>query len=267
MNVPIIQQNSSQNENKRANQALIVWVAFIFTAILINGTIPFVLGKDMHAWTASPLKDVLFSILCYSVIYLVVPLLLVKKWETVRQPGFLLPLIIACLAMTLRTYLRPVAVIAVLMIAYLHWRYNLSDLGFRSRGWRWDVIAILLMGLLGAARIFFSSGPLTFAPGSAFLGMLDRLFANPASTTENLFYFGFMTERLSARFGRGWTPLIIGLMYGLHEMTNPEYWYEGVFFPLIFIGVALFAMIYLWRRSAIVIWLGDGLGKFLNTLF
>jgi Na+-transporting NADH:ubiquinone oxidoreductase subunit NqrB len=76
-----------------------------------------------------------------------------------------------------------------------------------------------------------------------------------------------MTERLAPKFGRWWTPVLIGLMYMVHEMTNPEYWYEGMFFPIIFIGVAIFAMIYLWRRSVVVIWLGDGLGRFLINLF
>jgi hypothetical protein len=56
-------------------------------------------------------------------------------------------------------------------------------------------------------------------------------------------------------------------MYVFHEMTNPEYWYGGILFPVIFIGIALFAMIYLWRRNVIAIWLGDGLGWFLTRLF
>jgi hypothetical protein len=263
----MVQEKFLPDENQRASQALILWGVFIIAAILINRTVPFMLGKDMHAWTASPIKDVLFNIISYSGLYLVVPLLLTKKWETIHQPAFFLPLILAILAMTLRTYIRPVAAISVLLLAYLHWRFDLSDLGFRSRGWRGDLIAILLMGLLGSMRLLFSPDTFSFAPRAAFLGMLDRLFANPASTTENLFYFGFMAERLSSKFGMWWTPLIIGLMYVVHEMTNPEYWYEGVFFPIIFIGVTLFAMIYLWRRSVIVIWLGDGLERFLNILF
>ena len=257
----------SLDENQRANQALVVWAVFIITAILINGTIPFASGSDMHAWTASATKDVLFNILTYSGLYLVIPFILTKKWETVRQPGFLLPLIVAILAMTGRTYVRPVAAIAVVVFVYLHWRYDLSDLGFRSRGWRGDMLAVLLIALLAVLPTLLSPGPISFAPRAAFLAMLDRLFANPASTTENLFYFGFMTERLCPKFGKLWTPVIIGLMYLAHEMTNPEYWYEGVFFPLIFIGVALYAVIYLWRRSVIVIWLGDGLGRFLRTSF
>jgi len=261
------QTKTLPDANQRLNQALILWGVFMVAALLINGTVPFILGRDMHAWTASPIKDLLFGVVTYSGLYLVAPLLLTKKWETVRQPAFWLPLALAILAMALRTYLRPVAVIAVLVIAYLHWRYNLSDLGFRSRGWRGDLLAILLMGLIGSARLFLSSDPFVFAPGVAFVSMLDRLFANPASTTENLFYFGFLAERLSGKLGRWWTPLLIGLMYMAHEMTNPEYWYEGVFFPTIFIGVALFTLIYLWRRSVIVIWLGDGLGKFLSKLF
>jgi membrane protease YdiL (CAAX protease family) len=94
--------------------------------------------------------------------------------------------------------------------------------------------------------------------------MLDRLFANPASTTENLFYFGFLTDRLSSKFDRWWTPVMIDLMYGLHEMTNPEYWYERVFFPPVFVGIALFAMIYLWRWSVIAIW--GRIGKILESI-
>jgi Na+-transporting NADH:ubiquinone oxidoreductase subunit NqrB len=97
--------------------------------------------------------------------------------------------------------------------------------------------------------------------------MLDRLFANPASTVENLFYFGFLTERLSLKTGRWLTPLLVGLMYMAHEMTNPEYWYESMNFILPFVGVAIFAAIYLWRRSAVVIWLGDGLYRFVGNLF
>jgi hypothetical protein len=92
------------------------------------------------------------------------------------------------------------------------------------------------------------------------------LFANPASTAENLFYFGFLAERLSGKIGKRLTPLLIALMHTVHEMSNPEYWYEGVPFVLIYIGVAIITTIYLWRRSIIVIWLGDGLGRFLTGL-
>jgi hypothetical protein len=55
-------------------------------------------------------------------------------------------------------------------------------------------------------------------------------------------------------------------MYTAHEMTNPEYWYEGVFFPMIFVGVALFTALYLWRRNIVAAWLGDGLGRFVSNL-
>ncbi len=63
------------------------------------------------------------------------------------------------------------------------------------------------------------------------------------------------------------TPVLIGLMYMLHEMTNPEYWYEGMRFFLVWVGVAMTAIVYLWRRSVVVIWLGDGLGRLLSRLF
>ena len=153
MNISITQRKPLPDERRRANQALVLWGIFLTVAILVNGTIPFVLGRDLNAWTASPVKDVLFNLLSYSGLYLVAPLLLFKKWETVRQPGFLLPLVLAILAMMLRTYIRPVAAIAILAIGYLHWRYNLSDLGFCSMGWRGDAIAILLnRGLIEIQR-------------------------------------------------------------------------------------------------------------------
>jgi Na+-transporting NADH:ubiquinone oxidoreductase subunit NqrB len=93
------------------------------------------------------------------------------------------------------------------------------------------------------------------------------LFANPASSIESFFYFGFLAERLSHKTGRWLTPLLIGLMYSVHEMTNPEYWYEGMNFWLVFVGVAITAAIYLWRRNVVVIWLGSGLGRKVSRLF
>lgn len=249
-----------------ARQALILWGVYIILTILLNGTIPFLLGRDMKAWTFSPIKDVLINLVVYSFVFLVVPLILVKGWAIVRQPAFLVPLALAILAMTMRTYVRPVAGLAVFVLAWLHFRYDLSELGFRSRGWRHDVIAVLLIALLSGARRLFSSDPFSFDLVSALLAGLDRLFLNPASTTENLFYFGFLAERLSWKSGKWATALLIGVMYTLHEMTNPEYWYEGQFFPMILIGVTIFTIIYLWRRSVIVIWLGDGLGRFMGRL-
>jgi hypothetical protein len=58
-------------------------------------------------------------------------------------------------------------------------------------------------------------------------------------------------------------PVLIGALYTAHELINPEYWYEGMNFLLIFVGVALITGVYLWRRSVIVIWLGDGLRRML----
>jgi len=51
------------------------------------------------------------------------------------------------------------------------------------------------------------------------------------------------------------------------EMCNPEYWYKGMSFIFTFFGVALFTMIYLWRRNIVAILLGDGLNRFVPRLF
>ena len=92
------------------------------------------------------------------------------------------------------------------------------------------------------------------------------VLGNPASTTKTLFYFGFLTEQLSRRVGRRAVIPVVGAMYAFHEMTNPEYWYEGLSFGFVFVGVTIYATIYLWRRSAIIIWLNDGVGRFISNL-
>jgi hypothetical protein len=248
-------------------QAVFLWSVFFVTSVIINGTIPFALGVDLRTWSASPVKFMLSAFFIYALLFLVVPLILIKGWNIVPQPSFLLPLALAVAALTLWHSLRGIALVAVIVLAYLHRRFDLSAYGIRWRGWKENVFAILIIGSLGLVTLFFRSRPLEFAPASALMVMLDRLFANPASTVENLFYFGFLTERLSLKTGRWLTPLLVGLMYMAHEMTNPEYWYAGMNFILPFVGVAIFAAIYLWRRSVVVIWLGDGLYRFVGNLF
>src|SRR5512142_3380890 len=82
---------------RQFRQAFIVWAIFFVLLVLFNGTIPFALGVDLRAWTASPIKSVLFGLIFYGLLFLVVPLVLIKGWDTVRRPGFLLPLIVAVL--------------------------------------------------------------------------------------------------------------------------------------------------------------------------
>jgi hypothetical protein len=194
-----------------------------------------------------------------------VPLILTKGWKTVRQPAFLLPLLVAAIGIGLHSLLHPAPVLALLVLIYLHWRFDLSDLGIRSRGWRGDIVAILLIGALSLVPVLLP-GPHPFTPGNATLAALDRLFANPASTVENLFYFGFLTERLLHK--TKWvTPLLIAAMYTIHEMSNPEYWYDHLSFVFVFVAIAVAAAIYLWRRSLVVTWLGDILSRFVTQLF
>jgi hypothetical protein len=171
------------------------------------------------------------------------------------------------LGITFWHFFWPGVTVAVGALAYLHWRFDLSGYGIRSRGGRGDIAAVLLMGLLGLVPILMRGRPSGISLMPAATAALTRLFANPASSIENLFYFGFMTERLSYRAGRWLTPLLIGLMYTAHEMSNPEYWYGSMSFAFVFVGVALWVAIYLWRRSAVVIWLGDGLYRFVMALF
>jgi hypothetical protein len=258
---------------RRAWEALAVWGVFIVFAVIVNATIPFALGVDVRAWTYSGTKSIIMHLIVYALLFMVVPLILTKGLKTARKIRFLVPLVVAVVGITLRGVMWPAALLptgflAIPVLAYLHWRFDLSDLGVRSRGWRGDTVAILLMGLLVLASTYLQPAVhYSFAVGSALAAALDRLFLNPASSVENLFYFGFLTERLSHKTGRWFTPPLIGLMYTAHEMSNPEYWYGGLPFAIVFVGITITSAIYLWRRSVVVVWLSDGLGRFVSNLF
>jgi len=152
--------NGFSNETgRRAWQALAVWGVFIAFAIIVNGTIPFVFVFDMHAWTYSATKSIIFHLVGYVVLFMVVPVILTKGLAVVRQSAFLLPLIAAVIAITLMGVmwskaLLPTAVFAIVVLAYLHWRFDLSNLGIRSRGWKADLAAIVFMGMLSLASVY-----------------------------------------------------------------------------------------------------------------
>jgi hypothetical protein len=249
--------------SRQVRQALLLWVIFFGCLVLLNGTIPFLLGLDLHAWTVSPAKRFLLSLLIYGGLCFCAPLILVKGWAVVRRPGFLLPCLAALAAITFWSTLRGIAAVVVVVYAYLHWRYDLSPLGFRTRSWKGDLAVLLGIALVILTAVLFQSRTAPYHWGKSALGVLDRMFANPASTVENVFYFGFLAERLVEKTGRWLTPPLIAGMYTLHEMTNPEYWYGGTAFGFIFAGILLVAALYVWRRSMPVIWIGDGLTRFI----
>src|SRR4030067_416207 len=170
-------------------QALSVWCAFIIIAILLNGTLPFALGADLRTWTYSTPMDILFPLIIYGGLFLAIPLILTKGIQTVRQRDFLIPLLVAVFAITLRPLVRPAPIVAIAAIVYLHWRFDLSDLGIRSIGWPGDLFAMLIIGALSLAATLMQPAAHTLAPSTALASMLERMFANPASTVENLFYW------------------------------------------------------------------------------
>lgn len=253
--------------SRQAKEAALLWLVYMLVNVLINATIPFIAGSDVHAWTYSTAKLFLSGVIVYGILFLAAPLTIARGWQTIRQPGFLLPLCLGVLAAGLANVFLGTGAVIVGVLIYLHWRYDLSDFGIRSSGWRGDAVAVLLiMGLYSLPRLLQPvSGTLDFTAG--FSAGLFRLLGNPASSVEYFFYFGFIATRLARRVGSIVASVLIGVMYMAHEMTNPEYWYEGVQFGFIFVGVALACGIYLWRRSLIPIWLGDGLSRFLRGMF
>ena len=182
-----MRNNISTDTNRQARQALLLWLAFIVVSIILNATIPFVLGIDVHAWTESVAKSVFSGLLIYGGFFLVAPLTIVKGWSTVRQPGFLLPLLLAVIAAGLWNIFRGIGVVIIVVLAYLHWRYDLSELGFRSSGWRGDAVAVLLIATLYMVPQLLR--PIAESPdllGGLQAGLF-RLLANPATSAEYFF--------------------------------------------------------------------------------
>ena len=85
------------DRSRQFRQAVLVWLIFFLLLVLFNGAIPFAFGVDVRGWTASPVKSFLFGLVFYAGMFLAVPLILIKGWDTVRQPAFLVPLCIAML--------------------------------------------------------------------------------------------------------------------------------------------------------------------------
>jgi hypothetical protein len=253
-------------DRKNARQALVIWVLFFASTAAINLLLPFAFGFSFRDWTNSDAKGLLLFSIDYAGFFLVLPLVLTKGWRTFKKPGFAIPVTAAAISVVLWHQIYFIATIAIVVYVYLHLRFDLSDLGFRSKGWKGDTAAIMLVGGLGLIQALSSSNILQFALLPATYSALFRLFGNPASTVENLFYFGFLTERIGKRWSRYAVPFLIGALYVAHEMTNPEYWYTGVSFAFIFVGVTVFAAVYLWRRSIVVTWLSDGFRWFLSLL-
>ena len=252
--------------SQRGREAIAIWVLFFALVALINGTIPFLLGADVRDWSTSIPKRFLIGTVIYGAMFVVVPVAMtLGRRARVADLVLLLAFIVAGLA--LRPGARPAGIVVPVALILIHARYDLSGLGLRSRSWRLDLAAIGVLATLAFA--LDSWGRLDEAPalGGAFIAALDRLLFNPASTAENLFYFGFLAERLSRWLGVWVTPLVVGALYMTHELSNPEYWYGGLNFGFTFVGAVVLAALYLLRRNVVVVWLADGACRFASRLF
>lgn len=256
---------SSADANRLAYQALGLWGVFFVVNAILHQTIPFALSGQVPDWLFPISEGFAYHFLIYGILFLIGSLLLSKGWEKVKQSSFLIPLIVAVGAITIRPAIPLAPLLVLLVLACLNWRFDLSGLGIRSSGWKGDALVVAALGLMYAVpSLLRPIGTLNWQNAS--LAAIDRMLGNPAASAEILFYFGFLTPRLASITGTWLTPPLIGLMYTAHEMENPEYWMSGMSFPFVFVGVTVVAAIYLWRKSLIPIWLGDGLGRFLTRL-
>jgi hypothetical protein len=55
---------------RRAWEALAVWGVFIAFAVIVNATIPFAFGVDVHAWNYSATKSSIFHLVGYAGLFM-----------------------------------------------------------------------------------------------------------------------------------------------------------------------------------------------------
>jgi hypothetical protein len=245
-------------------RALAVWLGFFGVAAALNFLVPTWAGIDLEAWTYSALKRALIFTLVYGLWFTAVPLLDEKGWAGLRRRDLLGLGAVAVLGSALAAAQPWFAAATVGTLALLHVRGDLSGLGVRSRGALGDALAVALLVAASALDLLGRGPDLRLDWRAGLAAALARLFANPASSVENLFYFGYLTERLARRI-RGWAAPVVAGLYTLHEMSNPEYWLEGMSFGFTFLAVLVTAAVFLWRRSVIVIWLASGLARGLGS--
>jgi hypothetical protein len=130
-------------DRNRSSEGKIKLHASLVALFLVVAHVAIIFGM-----LSSLLKGVLFGAVVYGALFLGGPLVCTKGWRVVRTPGFALPLLLAIVALGARPFLRQLALVPILALAYLHWRYDLSELGLRSRRLRGDVTAVLLLGLV-----------------------------------------------------------------------------------------------------------------------
>jgi hypothetical protein len=121
---------------------------FFAVTVTINLLIPLIFGFNMHDWTYSNAKGLLLFSINYAGFFLILPLVLTKGWGTVKKPNFI-PVAATAISVVLWYPLHYIATIAIVVYIYLHWKFDLSDLGFKSKGWKGDVTAIIIVGTIG----------------------------------------------------------------------------------------------------------------------
>ncbi|TLN02138.1 hypothetical protein FDZ71_13245, partial [bacterium] len=161
--------------------ALFLWSVFFALAVLTNGTIPFMRGADLRAWAFS--KESLFvTSLIYAGVFWVAVLIVIKGWHTVRKSGFLIPMLIACVGFVLWPLFSFAAAVFWLVLPYLHRRYDLTELGLKSRGWRGDAAAVALLGLITFIFSLPGNGLASLDMAKAVTAVVYRVLGNPAFT-------------------------------------------------------------------------------------
>ncbi len=246
---------------------LIMWFIFIILLVIMNKTIYFIFGIDVKDWTNSKIKSLLINVIIYGFVFFIIPILYVKKNDIKGNWILISCLLCGLLGLFLSTYSKWFNLLLFISVFILLLRGDLYNLGFEKiKIWEYIIMSIIYI-LLYSIPSLFSWGNSNNNLNNTIISVIDRMFLNPASTVEYIFYYGFLGKRLILILGKILTPIILGLMYVLHEMSNPEYWYENVNFLFIFIGVSIVSVLFFWKKNLIPVWIGDGIGRFIIRIF
>lgn len=242
---------------------ILIWFVFIFLAIIFNRTIQFIFGFDVKNWTYSTLKSLLFNIFIYGIVFYIIPIFYTNRKNLKWNWLIYICSFLSILGLGLSIYSRWFNILLYISVVILIIKGYLTNLGFeRIKFWEFILLTIFY-GILYLIPVLVTRSNQNLTINDAISSLIDRMFLNPASTVEFIFYFGFIGKRLSLMLGKIITPIALGLMYTIHEISNPEYWFENINFIFIPFGIAIFSYIFLWKKNLIPIWIADGIGRFI----
>lgn len=259
-------KNDFTGSKARFVEFIIIYILCLLSVVLINDSLLLFNHENIFIWNNSKGHNLIFSILIYSILYFSLPLLFTKYFRRLTEIDFLLPFLFAVVAIPLTSYFRLGTIITLLLLIFIHNKFDLTAIGIRTTDWKKDIfpfitLLILIFIPLLIYKLFYSSEIL-----SSIVKVEERIFGSSYAYIEFLFFFGFGAERIIPVTGKISALILIPLLYLAIDYNNPILWSINFSYAAEFGILLITASVYLWRRNIVVLWLTAGIWRFLAPI-